>query len=205
MGRYVTFDLDGTLVDSIDGVADCINYVLERYGYGRLGREELKKAIGVKSLDEVFSNVKERDEMIGLYRSEYGRRFYKRVREFPGVREALSYLKDKGYGVAVVTLKPQELALKVLDYVGIRGLVDWVLGWGVIKAKEAGEVLRKLRELDPDAEVVAYVGDKWKDMEVGRRLGARTIGVLYGLGSAEELEGYADHLIESPYELMSIL
>lgn len=204
MSRYIIFDLDGTLIDSVGGVVECVNYVLGLYGYEGFDREELEREIGVKSLDELFSGMREKSELIELYKREYGMRFYRKVKPFDGILELLSQIKGKGYRVAIVTLKPQELTLKVLEHTGIGNYVDHVLGWGVIRVKDADEVIQKLKELDPEAEVVTYVGDKWKDLEVGRKLGAKTVGVLYGLGSREEL-GDADQLIESPKELTDLL
>ena len=193
MARYLFFDFDGTLYDTVEGISKCVLYALRKRGLDA-PLEELRCFAG-PPLDEMFRekfgltredseqavwDFRERYVPIGLYES----------RPFPGLKELLQELRAAGKKLAVTTSKPQVLAEELLRREGLFELFDVICG-----AAEEGsgnakwQVLRRAMEaLGAGEEDSVLVGDTKYDVAGALRCGIPCIGVGYGYAAPGELE-----------------
>lgn len=193
MYRYLFFDFDGTLYDTVEGITRCVQYALRKRGMDA-PLDSLRCFAG-PPLDDMFMekfgftredaeqavrDFRERYVPIGLYES----------RPFPGLKELLRDLHAAGYRLAVTTSKPQVLAEELLRREDLHDLFDCICG-----AAEEGEgnakwqVLRRAMERlhAPEGESV-LIGDTKYDVAGAKRCGIPCIGVGYGYAAEGELE-----------------
>ncbi len=213
----IVFDLDGTLIDSREDLANSANYVLNRLGLEELSVEILSSFIG----DGVYKLVERAldwqtspgraypgsvDEAVELFRAHYAEHLVDRTRLYPGVLETLNHFQGKKK--AVVTNKPFDFAMSILNNLGIVEHFDVVLGGDSTTNRKPDpepleEVLTRLRILKERAVIV---GDSPQDIEMARRAGLLSIAVTYGLGQREELiKAEPDLFIEKLYDLANYL
>lgn len=192
------FDMDGTLIDSSDGVVDCFNYVFDRIGVPRPPPEVIKATIGYP-LDEAFARFTDHDprRCYDLFQARAREVLVESAFLLKGVRETLEYLHAQGYVLGVATTKRSEHITGILGRLGVIGLFSaWSGSDEVRRVKPDPEVLHlTLRKLGRGAGGAAYVGDTPLDVRAARSAGITAIAVLGGTGSREELEG-ADVIIE---------
>ena len=193
MYRYLFFDFDGTLYDTVEGITRCVQYALRKRGMDA-PLDSLRCFAG-PPLDDMFMekfgftredaeqavrDFRERYVPIGLYES----------RPFPGLKDLLRDLHAAGYRLAVTTSKPQVLAEELLRREDLHNLFDCICG-----AAEEGEgnakwqVLRRAMERlhAPEGESV-LIGDTKYDVAGAKRCGIHCIGVDYGYAAEGELE-----------------
>jgi phosphoglycolate phosphatase len=203
----IVFDLDGTLSDPAVGIARSFNYALTRFGLPEQEPENLLKYIG-PPLDMTFSELltapDSRDiaAAVRFFRERYFEVGYKENVLYDGSVEVLDFLVEGGYRLHVATTKRTDVALRVLDYFGIRKLFATVLGGGLSRSKT--ELLRQI-SAEEERELI-MVGDRSFDMIAGREVGARCIGALWGFGTDRELrESGADLLCPQIEALPALL
>ncbi len=199
MKRYSTvlFDLDGTLIDTSEGVIGSVLYTLGKLGYptGEFGDylpflgPPLTYGFGV------VCGVNEDDvpRAVEVFRKKYiGEEWFLRSTVYPGIPELLGSLRQAGFRVAVTTSKLQLAAEKVLARTGLLDLFDLIVGSADADGRETKEgVLRyALRSLAvPPADAV-LIGDRKYDAEGARGAGVDCIAALWGYGKKEEFDPY---------------
>ena len=193
MYRYLFFDFDGTLYDTVEGITRCVQYALRKRGMDA-PLDSLRCFAG-PPLDDMFMekfgftrddaeqavrDFRERYVPIGLYES----------RPFPGLKDLLRDLHAAGYRLAVTTSKPQVLAEELLRRGELYELFDCICG-----AADQGEgnakwqVLRRAMErLRAPEEESLLIGDTKYDVAGAKRCGIPCIGVGYGYAAEGELE-----------------
>ena len=211
MFRYLFFDFDGTLYDTVEGITRCVQYALRKRGLdapldslrcfaGPPLDDKFVEKFGFSREDaeQAVRDFRERYVPIGLYES----------RAFPGLKELLRELRAAGYRLAVTTSKPQVLAEELLRREELYELFDCVCG-----TAEEGEgnakwqVLRRAMEKlqAPEGESV-LIGDTKYDVAGAKRCGIPCIGVGYGYAAPGELEqAGADAIASDLSSLRSIL
>lgn len=214
------FDLDGTLVDSSEGITDSVRFALEHYGIHPSSREELYRFIGPPLVDSFMRfcgfSREQAGEATDIYRSRYRVKGVYENRVYDGIKETLSALNEMGVTCALATSKPEIFANTVLDDMGLRPYISFAAGAELDDAEG-----RKRRLRSEKAEVVAYaleslgaadktrvlmVGDRLHDIEGARANAIPSAGVLWGFGNREELEtAGADYIVNSPSELIGIV
>lgn len=192
--KAVLFDLDGTLVDSSEGITKCVQYALARFGIDEPDRERLTPFIG-PPLSESFmkyygfsreqaltavSVYRERYQTIGIYECSL----------YPGVRECLRRLREQGLRIGMASSKPEASCRIILDHFGILELFDDVVGAtmdGSIGTKE--EVLREVMRRWPglSADELCLVGDTSYDVEGAGLVGISCVAVSYGFGDVGQM------------------
>ncbi|MFQ5441933.1 MAG: HAD family hydrolase [Thermodesulfobacteriota bacterium] len=192
--KLLIFDLDGTLVDSGDDIARAANKTLEAMGYGTQSLEAIKKNIGwgVKMLleglmpDEGAQGIIEAREKFLRF---YGEHLTDDTYIYPGVTDTLTYFKNSGRTMAVVTNKPEGLSRRVIDEVGLGGFFVMLIGGDTLRnRKPHPEPLeRVMEETGFCAAETIFVGDSPVDSETGKNAGVFTIGVSYGFRDVKEL------------------
>lgn len=192
------FDLDGTLIDSSEGVVDCFYYARDRIGVPRPPPEAIKATIGYP-LDEAFARFTDHDprQCYDLFQARAREVLVGSAFLLEGVLEILEYLHAQGYILGVATTKRSEHVVGILGRLGaLRLFSAWSGSDEVRRVKPDPEVLHlTLRKLGRSADRSVYVGDTSLDIRAARSAGLSAIAVLGGTGSREELEG-ADVIIE---------
>ena len=211
--RYCLFDLDGTLTDPGIGITNSVMYALEKFGIHVSDRAELFSFIGPplgESFRRQFGFSEEQAQKAVEYYREYFRPkgiFENSVYE--GIPELLKKLRENHITVALATSKPYEFAVRILEHFELKQYFDYIGGAtmdGRI-SKKADVIARLLDEFgNVDKAEVLMIGDRAQDVEGARANGLHSAGVLWGYGSAEELQGAGvDYLAAEPEELLRIV
>ncbi|MGZ6124498.1 MAG: HAD family hydrolase [Myxococcales bacterium] len=203
----VIYDLDGTLIDSRDDLADSVNAMLRRlslpergpaviHGFIGEGAERLiRRSLGPAHEDRY-------GEAAPIWREEYGRRLLARTRLYEGIAEVLRLPPPAR---AVLSNKPGGFARQILRGLGVADAFRAVLGGDEAPRKPAPEGLLGLcATLGIRPGEALLVGDSAVDLETGRAAGVRVCAVTWGLGEHAALAG-ADYLCASPSELGELL
>ena len=191
----VFFDLDGTLTQSGIGITRAGAYALSQFGIEKQPHE-LTHLIG-PPLEKEFMNVygfsqTDAAEAVRLFRVYYLDRGWKENAPYDGIEKALTLLKQQGKRLAVATSKPEETAVRILNYFDLAPYFDLICGPSMKGPEHEGKAViirdafRRLSITDPSHTVM--VGDRKHDILGAHEAGILAIGVLYGYGSREELE-----------------
>ena len=214
MYQTVIFDLDGTLLNTIDDLAGAGNWVCRQNGWPTYSVEEFKAMVGhgIPNLVKQFSPEDARSTLMVLnttsqFNQYYGCHNIELTRPYDGVPALLKRLKAAGMRLAVCSNKADEFSRVIVEhyYPGVFDLVRGNLNGMPVKPDPAAarEILRKLDAV-PASSVM--VGDSSVDIQTGHNAGIRSCGVTWGFRSRESLaEAGADALADTPEELEKIL
>jgi len=213
--RALIFDLDGTLLDTLDDLADSGNAVLAALSLPQHPVDDYRYFVGLGVAELVRRMLPEdrRDPAsvaaaLPLLVSEYKTRWNVKTRPYAGIPEMLESLRGRGLPLCVLSNKPQlytDLTVREFfpdfPFTQVRGEREGVPG----KPHPAG-ALALAAELDLTPGQIAFVGDSATDMKTARGAGMLPVGVLWGFRDAAELtENGARHLIERPAGLLDLL
>ncbi|MEM4643809.1 MAG: HAD-IA family hydrolase [Candidatus Methanomethylicaceae archaeon] len=210
--KGIVFDLDGTLVDSVDSIWRASDYVLRSNGYRGLDREDVVKVMG-KTIFDLFLSVEprlspqEQHKLFEEYRRTY-MNFIEHTKLIPKVREVLLFLRSRRLKMAVVTTKSRENAEKILSFFGIRSFFDLVIGFEDVREHKpsAEPIMRAAEGLGLQASELVVVGDTEVDIRAGREAGALTVAVKTGVTPLEKIIAESPNfLIESVSDLPEVL
>ncbi len=184
----IVFDLDGTLVDSLDDILDTFLATFAELGEAGPERATVRALIG-RPLAEMYADFVRPDRLeafVAAYRERYRRHLGDKSRPYPGVVDVLSELGERGYARLVATTKGSATARDLVAAVGLTDHVDHVQGTDGFPHKPAPDVI--LRALDAAGAQGAWmVGDTTSDIVAGRAAGLRTFGVTWGTHDAATL------------------
>ena len=211
MRPAILFDLDGTLIDSIELILGAARHAFDGFAGRAPTDEEWRAGIGRPlntMLREFASDDTEVARLFGRYR-EYQLAHHDRlVRVYEGVVDIVQWLAAEGYPLALVTSKSDWMAEKALVLVGLDRLIPTIVGAeSCVNHKPHPEpVERALALLDVHAGNALFVGDSPHDVESGRAAGVTTVGVTWGAFTREELErSGADLVIDRVEDLRSVV
>ena len=219
--RYHTilFDLDGTLLDTLEDLTDAVNYVMRTYGYPEHSIEAVRGFVGngIRVLMERATPDGEKNPVFeqgfALFQEYYLTHNKIKTRPYDGVRELLECLQEKGIRMAIVSNKNQP-SVDALKREEFQGMIDVAVGDGEGRQRKPApdgcmEAIRRLG-LDPgDADTmkgILYVGDSEVDAATAKNAGLDLVLVTWGFRSRELLEQFdAAALIDRPQELLEIM
>jgi pyrophosphatase PpaX len=187
------FDLDGTLVDSIDLLLAAFHHTFDTHLGTSPPDDEWIAGIGTPLVSQLRAYITDDAllaEKLATYRA-YQREHHDRLlREFEGARATLAVLKARGHPTALVTSKSNDLAHRALEFVQMDALIDVVVGYdNCARHKPDPEpVLAALRALDYPSDEAVFVGDSPHDIVAGNRAGVVTVAALWGPFKREALE-----------------
>ena len=213
MKRYLLFDLDGTITDSMPGITNSVAYALEHMGISVEDKSTLVKFVGPPLRDSFMEyygfSEEQAQEGIRLYREYYAEKGIFENEVYEGIPQMLSACRSAGKKVILATSKPQKYADQILDYFDLRKYFDDVQGSSmdgskITKDAVIGCALDANGITDPDEAVM--IGDRKHDILGAKTWGLESVGVLFGYGGREELEeNGADHIAETVSELKEML
>lgn len=216
MFDYILFDLDGTVSDPKVGICTSVQYGLSKMGIDVPDINVLTPFIGPPLRDSFrdFYHIKDEDieKVVAFYRERFSTVGLFENELYPGIEELLSTLKKNGKKLALASSKPRVFVIKILDYFGITGYFDVVMGSELDGTRENKvEIIEESLRLlfageTADLEKCVMVGDRKYDVEAAAKVGFKGIGVTYGYGSREELvNAGADIICDSVEELKNLL
>ncbi|MBN2267873.1 MAG: HAD family hydrolase [Acholeplasmataceae bacterium] len=208
--KGIIFDMDGTILNTIEDIADSINYALNIFNYPTHNIDTVKKALGNGGrnlVDQLVPKGLTEDqisEVFHLYQSYYNEHSAIKTRPYEGIIELLIELKHRGYILAVVSNKFQHL-VSDLNQGMFKGLFDDAMGERKgIPIKPAPDMIYHiLDELNLRKDEVIFIGDSEVDIETAKNADLKVIGVTWGFRNREELiHAGAKDLIDRPEELI---
>lgn len=211
--KAVIFDLDGTLIDSLEDLADSVNLMLESYGFPTHEVEKYRYFVGNGSMKliertlpkEQAASAEFVEEALAKYKAIYKEHLLRKTHPYQGVQELLADLKKRRIPLAVCTNKHNDAALTIVKMLFGQNTFDEVIGGriGHPKKPDPSVPLEIAAALGAKPEEVAYLGDTSVDMETAVRAGFLPIGVLWGFRPEKELiESGAKVLLKKPSELL---
>ena len=211
MDKLIIFDLDGTLIDSIGGIAYSVNRTREKFGAAPLDKALIQSYVGngIKILMERasadFQNSASPDEIVAAMSSFYTDNPLVDTFLYPEVAETMRQLRQNHFRLCVISNKPQLISDKIIAGLGIAELLDVNIGGGagfpLKPAPDAIEFLLKKFDISPANAFM--VGDNYTDLAAAENAGIRSIFCRYGIGEKQNFS--ADMEIDSFAELTNYL
>jgi phosphoglycolate phosphatase len=211
MKKLVIFDLDGTLLDTIEDLGNATNHALRTLGFPERARDEYFHLVG-RGITNLFKGAvpagHDDPETIGrmreLFLAHYGIHLCDLTHPYPGIPELLEHITARGVQIAVASNKYQEGAETVIGHFFGKHSFVAILGQkeGLPLKPDPAIVDLCLQAAGVDKGDVLYVGDTNVDMQTGLGAGVDTVGVTWGFRSREELEAYRPlAVVDTPAEL----
>ena len=200
--RLIIFDLDGTLVDTLEDIAHSVNFTLGRLGRPLLHLDTVRQYVGDGMEMLLTRALGEHTELLeeakGIYMVHQSRNLVVSSRLYPGVLETLEHFR--GIPMAVVTNKTLEFSEPLLEQFGIRPYFGMVIGAdsGLPLKPAPDAFLSIMKRLAILKEHTVVVGDGTTDIRAGKAAGITTCAVTYGFRSEKELRmAGPDHVIHA--------
>lgn len=214
MIKLAVFDMDGTICDTIDDLADAVNFALTTLGYPTHTTQEYKYMVGNGIPNLVFRALPEdkKDDgiharalslMLGFYKEH----FVDKTCAYGGICELLVALKQKGIHIAVCTNKAQDMAQQVAEKL-FPGIFELVVGKADDRPLKPDpfSVNMIMEHYGADISETVFIGDSGVDMQTAVNSKAIAIGVLWGFRDEKELkENGAQHIAETPNDILTII
>ena len=212
MKNTVIFDLDGTLLDTLDDLREAVNFAMRSCSFPERTREEIRRFVGngvrvlVRRAVPENATDSEYEEAYSLFREYYKKNMENHTRPYDGICGMLDNLKKAGVRTAIVTNKADFAAIPLCKKMFPQ--VEVVIGTSenVIPKPDPCGVYKALEKLGSEKEEAYYVGDSEVDAETARNSGLDLISVLWGFRTKEELEKLGlTRFISTPDELEKLL
>ena len=206
---HIFFDLDGTLVDSSEGIHNGFVQTFERLGLPVPSDQKIQSFMGppleVTFKEEISEEGAE--QAVQLYRDYYGTKGQFEARLYDGIKDVLEKLsQDPNKKIYITTSKNEPTALEMCEYLGITEFFDGIYGATPTAFHKADVLQRAITENNANKDSSVIVGDTKFDLIGGKTVGIKTIAVTWGFGTNETLLAEnPDFVAETTQELWDIL
>ncbi|WP_066164748.1 HAD family hydrolase [Aliarcobacter cryaerophilus] len=213
MKKTVIFDLDGTLLDSIEDIASSMNKVLESLQLPTHKIEDYKHFVG-GGVDILVENAlsnqsKEiKDEVIKRFKIEYDGKLHSKTLPYDGIYELLDELKKLDINLAVLSNKPHEFTVSYVNHFFKNYNFKEIHGQkkDIPKKPDPKAALDIVKCLNSSCENTYFIGDTKIDMQTAKNANMTAIGVLWGFRDEKELRDFgADFIVSNPLEILKII
>jgi pyrophosphatase PpaX len=207
----ILFDLDGTLLDSIELILNSARYSFEKLGRDWPSDEVWTAGIGIPLVTMFGQYTDERVDVpafIAAYREYQLANHDRLIRCYDDVVDTVKFLRDRGHEIAIVTSKSEALAMRGLVHVGLASSVDTIVGCDAsTRHKPDPEPVRiALQRLGCRPEDAVFIGDSVHDILAGNAAGVRTVAAFWGAGRREEMEaGAPDEWMDRVSEVRALV
>lgn len=205
----VIFDLDGTLLNTLEDLKNSTNFALNELGFPKRSLEEVRCFVGngVRKLIEravpQSCDKETTEKCLEIFKKNYSENMYNNTTPYNSILEILKDLRNNGLKICVVSNK-FDFAVKELCKKYFEDLVDIAIGQAddVPKKPAPDGVLKAIKQLG--AENVVYIGDSEVDVQTAKNADIPCIGVTWGFRDRKDLEG-ADFIIDKPHDIINII
>lgn len=213
--NILIFDLDGTLLNTIEDLANSTNYALNTLGYPQKTVEQVRNYVGngvAKLIERAIPNGRANrdfEQCLEIFKENYSKNMYNKTAPYDGIIEMLKQLRINGYKVAVVSNK-FDAAVKELCKKYFPDMIDVAIGEneaGGIKKKPAPDTVSKaLKELNGKTSDAIYLGDSEVDIQTAQNSNMPCISVTWGFKDKDFLIQHgAKILVSTPHEIIEYL
>lgn len=210
MINTVIFDLDGTLLNTLEDLKNSTNYALNEFGYESMTLEQVRQYVGngVRRLIELAIPNGEAnsdfEECLAIFKKHYAKNMYNNTKPYYGIVEVLESLKQQGIKTGVVSNKFDAAVKKLCEkYFG--SLIDIAIGESdKVKKKPAPDsVFEAMNQLGSTKSETIYVGDSDVDAKTANNAGLTCVGVTWGFRDRCVFDDNGvENIIDSPQELL---
>ncbi len=215
MEKGAIFDLDGTLLYTLEDLKDSVNFSLEKFGYPKRTLEEVRVFVGngVRLLMERAipngTENKDFEDCLKCFKEHYAKNMYNKTKPFDGILDMLDELKIRGYKIGVVSNK-FDLAVKELCKNYFNDKVELAIGEseaeGIRKKPYPDSVFKAMEILNCDKNKTFYLGDSEVDIETAQNSGLKCISVTWGYKDEQFLKAHGAKLIaHKPSDILEFL
>lgn len=209
----VIFDLDGTLLNTLDDLADSVNYSLDINGIPCRKKEEIRRFLGNGAATLMERSIPDgsKDPKYGKCLSDFRKHYLDNMQNktgpYEGIMELLKILSKENFKLAIVSNKFDK-AVKGLNKIYFDKYISIAVGESenIARKPAPDTVLKAISELDSTPGKSLYIGDSEVDIETARNSGTKCVCVTWGFRDRDFLEHRnPDFIIDSPMELLNIL
>lgn len=209
----IIFDLDGTLLYTIEDLTDSTNFALTKLNFPTRTLEEITRFVGngvrlliERAVPEGTDN-KDIEECLNIFKEHYSKNMFNKTKPYPDIIEMLKNMKSQGYKTAVVSNK-FDTAVKELCRKYFNELIDTAVGQreNINKKPAADGVIEVMKELGVNKEQCIFVGDSEVDIQTAENAEIPCLSVVWGYKSIDFLySNGAETLIYSPEEILELV
>lgn len=210
--KCIIFDLDGTLVNTIDDLGLACDYLLDKKGIApHWTADDYKRFVGngarllvSRAFEEKLSEA-ELDEQYALFKIKYNEIKLDHAHAYADMPQVVNLLKKSGYKLAVCTNKPNEAAVGMVEKIYGKNVFDYILGAADNVPKKPAPNMANiiLNAVDVKANECVWIGDSSVDVESAKNIGCQSIAVTWGFRSLQSLiKASPTVIINSPKEIL---
>lgn len=215
MKKLAIFDLDGTLLNTIEDLGRAANHALATKGLPIHNMASYPFLVGngvrnllLRALPDTYHTESAIDEVLAIFKEYYNEHNCDYTTPYDGIRELLQNLSDMGVKIAVASNKYQQATEKIvrhyfpdIEFISINGQQE-----GIPVKPDPSIVFDILLKAETTKDETVFIGDSGVDMETARRACVDSIGVTWGFRSEKELtEHFADKIVHKPSEIFEIV
>ena len=187
----VFFDMDGTLFDTVGDLAAGVNATRVKLGFAEIPKEDVVAAVGNGARKLLERTIPEKadaiEEVLPLYLATYNEHALDTTMPYPGVVRTLGALADRGWKMGIVTNKPREATVAIIEHFGLRRYFRdaIVAGGDCVEMKPAALPIREAAARMGGHRLSSHdwmVGDNWTDLEAATNAGIKSAFCTYGIG-----------------------
>ena len=215
MVKAVVFDLDGTLLDTLEDLANACNYALKSCGFKEHNVKDYTRFVGngrYKLIERIIPDKHKEDKevidkVLRLFDEYYEEHMVDMTKPYDGIMKMIEELKEKNIKIAVVSNKPHEFAGEVVRrYFGDAFEITYGQRPNHPTKPDPKTIYEVMELLNVEKNECIYVGDSDVDVNTAKNAGVKSVGVSWGFrGEGELREAGADYIIKNPIELMELL
>ena len=211
--QAVLFDMDGTVLDTLDDLFDSINHSLAEFSLPPVSREHVRQCLGNGAAFLVSHSIPAdcspdlEADVLAFYKPWYDAHCFIKTAPYEGILPMMQYLKEQGLRLAIISNKPDR-AVQELSDAFFPGLLELSVGESPsVRRKPAPDtVLTAASQIGLSVDQCVYVGDSEVDLQTARNAGMDCISVTWGFRDETQLiEAGASVLVRTPEDLESLL
>lgn len=213
MIKLVILDMDGTVFNTIGGIANSANYVFASYGYSSLDLDFYTRAVGggagkliEKAMNELsVTNIKH-ETVVKEFIEHYCLNFKHDLYMYEGMQNLITKINDANKIAAINTNKPHSIAQEITKEFFLKNEIKKVIGQQQDKPKKPDPhaAIELMQQFNAKPHETIYIGDSRVDVETAKNAGVKSIGVTWGFGTNEEIQ-LADYIAENTKMIEAII